>query len=247
MQRKLSLNLSIPTPCSENWENMTPNERGRHCASCDKTVIDFSLYTDKQLVEFFNKTTNKVCGRLSNWQLERQVVYAEPQNHFLYKLLFGSVLTIGLAGSANANYNPNQRPLLELYNYNTNKEKQKSAGDSVSHLIIKIIDDSSKQALPFVSVIVTKNGEQLGQGNTDIDGNLDIYPLDPGIYDVLAVNIGYHDYKMTSVKINKSNTRININMKSMAELILHTVGMMIYQPLPDPTKQTIRKGDTPFR
>src|SRR3984957_7253650 len=98
--KRTALKLSIPAPCTENWDNMTPNERGRHCASCDKTVIDFSLYTDKQLVEFFNKTANKVCGRLSNWQLERQVVYAEPvKRSFFSKLFFGTALASGIAST----------------------------------------------------------------------------------------------------------------------------------------------------
>jgi hypothetical protein len=32
--------LQIPNPCHESWDAMTPNHQGRHCASCDKTVVD---------------------------------------------------------------------------------------------------------------------------------------------------------------------------------------------------------------
>ena len=32
--------LRIASPCHESWEGMTPDGRGRHCASCAKTVVD---------------------------------------------------------------------------------------------------------------------------------------------------------------------------------------------------------------
>ena len=42
------MKITIPTPCHENWNEMTPNEMGRHCTVCSKTVKDFTdqAYTD---------------------------------------------------------------------------------------------------------------------------------------------------------------------------------------------------------
>jgi hypothetical protein len=103
MKKQLSIKLFVPSPCHENWEDMTPNERGRHCASCNKTVTDFSLFTDKQLLEYFTGIKEGVCGRFSPFQLERQLVYSEPAKHpFWQKLLFGTALTAGLTTAANA-------------------------------------------------------------------------------------------------------------------------------------------------
>lgn len=31
----------VPAPCSADWNAMTPAEQGRHCAQCDKVVVDF--------------------------------------------------------------------------------------------------------------------------------------------------------------------------------------------------------------
>jgi hypothetical protein len=155
--KKTFLKLAIPTPCTENWENMTPNERGRHCASCNKTVIDFSLYTDKQLIEFFSKVTGNICGRIPAFQLQRQLVYTEPQNHFLHKLLLGSALTLGLAGSANANYNPNQKPLIEHYlaqNENANATKPLSGGDTTHYIKGRLLNTANGHEIPnaFISI-----------------------------------------------------------------------------------------------
>lgn len=72
MSKKLQ--LSIPTPCHEDWENMKPSERGRFCNSCQKQVVDFSIMSDRQVAEFFKKpSTGSVCGRFMTEQLEREI------------------------------------------------------------------------------------------------------------------------------------------------------------------------------
>ncbi len=64
--------LQIPEPCHEDWNKMTPGDKGRFCDSCQKAVVDFTSMSDMQLIAFFKKpSTGSVCGRLYNEQLER--------------------------------------------------------------------------------------------------------------------------------------------------------------------------------
>ena len=64
--------LQIPEPCHENWDKMTPVDKGRFCDSCQKAVVDFTGMSDAQLVAFFKKpSTGSVCGRFFNDQLDR--------------------------------------------------------------------------------------------------------------------------------------------------------------------------------
>ncbi|MFL5741250.1 MAG: T9SS type A sorting domain-containing protein [Flavisolibacter sp.] len=65
------LRLSIPEPCHEDWEKMSQEEKGKYCASCKKTVIDFSQMSDRQLAEFFKKPVTGVCGHFYHDQLDR--------------------------------------------------------------------------------------------------------------------------------------------------------------------------------
>ena len=67
------INLTIPSPCQENWDAMTPSEQGKFCGSCQKTVIDFTTMSDRQIAEFFKKTPSSVCGRVYNDQLNRDI------------------------------------------------------------------------------------------------------------------------------------------------------------------------------
>ena len=68
------LQLQVPTPCHENWENMTATEKGRFCASCQKQVIDFSNKSDREIAMFFKKpSSGSVCGRFMDDQLNRDI------------------------------------------------------------------------------------------------------------------------------------------------------------------------------
>jgi hypothetical protein len=67
------IQISIPTPCHENWNAMTPQDKGRFCGSCQKTVIDFSNMNDRQIAEFFKKPAGSVCGRFHTDQLDRDI------------------------------------------------------------------------------------------------------------------------------------------------------------------------------
>src|SRR6185436_6596711 len=72
MRKKIQ--LSIPTPCHENWDNMTPVEKGKFCGSCQKQVVDFSRMSDREIALFFKKpSTGSVCGRFMEDQLDRDI------------------------------------------------------------------------------------------------------------------------------------------------------------------------------
>ena len=65
------MKISINNPCHENWDAMTPNEKGAFCSSCQKTVVDFSKKTIEEIKNFFVDVpkTESVCGRFEEDQL----------------------------------------------------------------------------------------------------------------------------------------------------------------------------------
>lgn len=59
---------------------MTRVERGRHCSSCSKTVVDFSHLSDEKTVAFYTKQDNAdTCGNFRIGQLEH-INYTLHQN-----------------------------------------------------------------------------------------------------------------------------------------------------------------------
>jgi hypothetical protein len=66
--------LSIPEPCHEDWQQMTPTQQGRYCNACAKQVVDFSAMSDAELLHYFSNLQNEnVCGRTYPDQLERTI------------------------------------------------------------------------------------------------------------------------------------------------------------------------------
>ncbi len=79
--------VSVPKPCHENWDDMTPTQKGKHCLSCQKTVIDFSKMSDGEIIRYFQQFKGSTCGRFSNVQLNRPIVeslVARPQNRWTW-------------------------------------------------------------------------------------------------------------------------------------------------------------------
>ena len=56
-----------------------PAAAGRHCAACEKTVVDFTLKTDAEILAFLaGAVSGRTCGRFAAGQLERRLPRAAP-------------------------------------------------------------------------------------------------------------------------------------------------------------------------
>jgi len=86
MGKVKELQISIRKPCQEDWEKMAPNEQGRFCASCQKTVVDFTDWTDKAIFDFFQQQQGKFCGRFRREQTERAISSGIPRNRAVYRI-----------------------------------------------------------------------------------------------------------------------------------------------------------------
>lgn len=72
--------IEIPEPCHENWATMSVEERGRHCAVCNKTVVDFTKDSPQQFnskLKEFHSARADVCGRFTGEQ-----VYGPPKEKY---------------------------------------------------------------------------------------------------------------------------------------------------------------------
>lgn len=105
-----SLTIQIPQPCHERWDEMQPTEQGRFCASCQKTVIDYTALSDRELVQLLSKAPETSCGRFLNEQLNRQLIVSNSGlsgwRHWV------SLLTMGLLSwqTAKAQLNQTSKP-----------------------------------------------------------------------------------------------------------------------------------------
>lgn len=88
------MKIIISNPCHENWENMTPQEKGRFCAVCSKTVKDFTRSSDQEVLKAFSRPEDDICGRFNETQLNRNLLYSDINSVFV-KFAAGCMLTAG--------------------------------------------------------------------------------------------------------------------------------------------------------
>lgn len=88
------MKLTIPTPCHENWNRMSPAEQGRFCSVCSKTVQDFTAVPDEEIVDAFSQNSENVCGRFKTSQLNRDLQFSFINTLFA-KFAVGFILTAG--------------------------------------------------------------------------------------------------------------------------------------------------------
>lgn len=73
--------IQISNPCHEEWEGMQTNLNGKFCDSCQKTVTDFTRFTDAALNIGLMKIREVAVGDLNLSSLI--VILVKKISHFL--------------------------------------------------------------------------------------------------------------------------------------------------------------------
>lgn len=96
--------MKIATPCHESWDAMTAAEGGRHCDSCDRTVVDLTSLTPDQARVTFNhdlpqraQAGERICVRARTDARQRLL---SPTQRMLTNAFAGmlAVVTAGALG-----------------------------------------------------------------------------------------------------------------------------------------------------
>lgn len=68
------MKVNLPEPCHEDWNKMDSQEKGRFCGSCEKLVIDFSVMSDIEIVNYFKEYKGQnTCGHFKKNQINRHL------------------------------------------------------------------------------------------------------------------------------------------------------------------------------
>ncbi|CAM3844924.1 Carboxypeptidase-like protein [Flavobacterium branchiophilum] len=93
------LQISIPQPCHEDWQAMTPATKGRFCDKCMKNVVDFTTKTDREILEAYTKDA-KLCGRFKADQLNRDIEVLEKKSTVWLATTSAIMTLVGVESSA---------------------------------------------------------------------------------------------------------------------------------------------------
>ena len=197
---KKPIQITIPTPCHENWQQMTAVDKGRFCASCEKKVFDFTNSSDREIASVLKNTEN-ACGRFSITQIDRDLIVPKGKN------------SIWIAASA---------AVISFLTISTNKvlaqtsvSTEQHQNDNTRIVLGKIalprpisitgtVSNQHGEVLPG-AIIINKNSSIEKQ--TDIDGRFSI-EANPG--DILQIS--YLGYKIENYTVNNTK-QITIILK----------------------------------
>lgn len=90
----------VPKPCHEDWDKLTPVERGHFCTVCETKVWDLSSLTKEEADEFLRSTEGDLCVSYKE-RTDGEVVHREapvvPLSRLVRRLPAAASFSLALA------------------------------------------------------------------------------------------------------------------------------------------------------
>lgn len=212
------LTLSIPSPCSENWNTFTPASQGRFCLSCSKVIIDFTGKSDAEIMEFFTRKPARTCGRFRTDQIReyshKPVAHVRPGLQ-LFKAGLLSLLLVLVSKQTFA-----QRHSEKVQSaYVTGSEYSVGKVAVNESYVVRgvVIDSYDKSHIPGINIVL--KGSTVGT-TTDVNGYFE-FPQRLKEGDVLLFSfIGYatHEYRVPKASTGEIEIKLDMDVEIMGEI-----------------------------
>ncbi|MCX2575462.1 carboxypeptidase-like regulatory domain-containing protein [Pedobacter sandarakinus] len=136
------INVRIEEPCMQNWDEMETKDNFNFCTACSKNVIDFTGYTNAEIISVLASSGSSVCGRLTEMQLNQLNYYliVKPANKNWMKYL--GVLAIGAS----------------LFTQDAQAAKLKPETVFVDTINRNIVDNNPKSVTKLTGMVLDSNG-----------------------------------------------------------------------------------------
>lgn len=243
--------LTIPKPCHENWNQMTPEEKGRHCAVCQKVVRDFTRMNTDEILKELNTSGSEVCGRVNADQLT-------PVNHWqrfsfwlkgggLRKAAYPVMALIGF--SFLFKKNAAAQGVLGKMPVKGNMKYQEDPATN-TRLTVKVMLPGGKNPLPGALVNIYAGGQVAFTGVTGSDGTLvtDLSGEKLGTKEVsvLVYAEGYREKNLPHVRLWKSELTLSVTLEEgfimMGEMVAPVTPV---EPVIPEKKEPLKKDPVP--
>jgi CarboxypepD_reg-like domain/Secretion system C-terminal sorting domain len=217
-----SVQLSIPKPCHENWDKMTPTQQGRFCNACAKQVVDFTTMSDGEVLNFFlkNKTEN-VCGRTLPQQLDRVLEVPKPivpTKLWYWKYAAAAGLLLmgkeGMGQEQNLNTSPKIAQTANTIE-NIRGEIAVSANKIIKGVVKNVVGDP----MPFANVSI-KNTNNTVQADANGKFSIKHKFINDAILVITAVG-----FEVKEVTLNTESERMEVTIQMLSKATLGLVAI----------------------
>ena len=225
--------ITVPQPCHENWAQMAPAAQGRHCAACDKVVVDFTRMTDAEVVRWLQRPQpGRTCGRFATKQLNRPLLVPALPAPRWQKWVATTAAVVGLQAGA-APEAQAQRPIPTEQRIITMgmvavPRRVEPLTLNLPPIVVRgvVTDRSTGEGLPGVTVLLknTTTGT-----STNSDGTFELEISAPAAGQVLVFSsIGYVSEERSLSDIQLQEVLIDISLDTQ------TLGGLMESASPGP-------------
>jgi hypothetical protein len=212
------MKITIPNPCSEDWQTMTATEKGRFCAVCQKCVVDFTTMTDAEIIRYLDGQKGKTCGRFTKEQLNRPLT---PPNRFkmpLSKWVLASTFSLGFMSPKEGFAAVPMVQTQKIFDQNQKVVISQNIDNEIftDSLVVTghLFDSFNKEAITYANIVI--KGTTRGT-SVDSTGNFSL--IIPTEYQqkkiILVVSaIGYETREIV-VKLKNVQKKLHIKMTEM--------------------------------
>ncbi|MBE9666289.1 carboxypeptidase-like regulatory domain-containing protein [Mucilaginibacter boryungensis] len=191
--------ISITNPCHEKWSGMTPLTNGRHCATCCKTVVDFTTMSNQQIIDVLSGANN-VCGRFMPAQmalLNQSLQTQKTVQAFWKKWAVAAAILLCSVPIYKAA--AKERPVITLQPIKADDKIQKSRIDTTAQITIsgKVVTKDDGAPLPGALIRVPNTNIKTA---TSVGGDFQlVIPAK-----VKEFEVGFIGFEIMKIKV-KSN------------------------------------------
>lgn len=209
---KTSYQLNIQEPCSENWNAMQPQHRGKFCMQCSKEVIDFTKLNNKEIVEIIESSKGSICGRLSTHQLNKPIEIPSKKNNFKIVKTLAAVFLLGSTGSLFAIPLSEKTKSVSISKSNTNFKRldlEQIKTDTLKNTITGQVLTEFEEPIPGAEVFIKELNLKT---ETDSEGNFSFTLSEDVLKDYVTISIVYLGFENLSVRAYKIDWHIKKNL-----------------------------------
>jgi hypothetical protein len=232
------MQITIPQPCHESWDKMTQAEQGKFCGSCQKVVVDFSKMTDAELLSYFKKPKDSVCGRFKEEQLHR-VITPQPKRLPWIKYFFQIAIPAFLFSMKASSQ---QRTLGRVVAINEDSIKRKDCVPDVEKALqgslgtVSVNKQISEKTNVVAGKVVTESGEPIPFATVIIKGSTQGTACDSvGRFrlnykgEEITVQVSAMGYETKELSISKDQL-VEITMIALKENLMGEVVIIVRMP-----------------
>jgi hypothetical protein len=220
----MSNKFHIESPCHENWQDMSPSDKGRFCDSCAKEVVDFTAKSQQEIAAHLQQATGGTCGRFMPHQIKvgklaqattpipitrkpairRIRLVASSALAFLGLSLLWSKTTVAQNYGDDGRISPGEKEAIRVWN-STAKTIRGTVRDSIT-----------KTPIALATITIESGGQMIADGFTDENGFYEL-TISPGKMQGDSISVtGYGSFyaskKLQSLAITKDTTTLNFEL-----------------------------------